>query len=42
MRRWLRNDFDNQCEWREMPEEVELASGVKIAIPKGELWLPQT
>lgn len=40
MRRWLRNDFDNQFEWREIPDEVELAPGVKIAIPKSELWLP--
>ena len=42
MRRWLRNDFDNQFEWREIPEEIELAPGVKIVIPKSELWLPST
>lgn len=40
MQRWLRNDFDNQFEWREIPDEVQLAPGVKITIPKSGLWVP--
>lgn len=32
--RWLKNDFVNEHEWREMPDEIELAPGIKIAIPK--------
>ncbi|MBF2025927.1 MAG: restriction endonuclease [Oscillatoriales cyanobacterium C42_A2020_001] len=38
--RWLKNDFVNESEWREIPEQVELAPGVTIKIPKRQLWLP--
>jgi hypothetical protein len=34
LRRWLRNDFINESEWREIPNEVEVAPGIRIAIPK--------
>jgi hypothetical protein len=34
LQRWLKNDYDNEEEWREIPNEIELAPGVKIKIPK--------
>ncbi|MGH7136710.1 MAG: restriction endonuclease, partial [Pirellulales bacterium] len=30
--RWMKQDFDNPSEWREIPESIELAPGVTIAI----------
>jgi hypothetical protein len=38
--RWLRNDFANEEEWREIPETIELAPGTKIAIPRPRIILP--
>jgi Restriction endonuclease/XPA protein C-terminus len=38
--RWMKNDFVNESEWREIPEQIELAPGVTIQIPKQQLWLP--
>jgi hypothetical protein len=38
--RWMKNDFMNEAEWREIPEKVELASGVTIQIPKQQLLRP--
>jgi len=40
MERWLRNDFDNPFEWREIPNEIEVAPGIKVEIPKSSLWRP--
>lgn len=40
MQRWLHNDFDNPFEWREIPDEIELAPGIKVVIPKKSLWVP--
>ncbi|BAU42442.1 restriction endonuclease [Leptolyngbya sp. O-77] len=37
--RWLKEDFTNEHEWREIPEEVELAPGIRIQIPKQKVWL---
>lgn len=34
LRRWLRNDFVNEAEWREIPDEIQLAPGIRIFIPK--------
>lgn len=34
LNRWMRNDFVNEAEWREIPEEIELAPGITIKIPK--------
>lgn len=39
LRRWLKNDFVNEYEWREIPDQIELAPGIHIAIPKQQLWL---
>ncbi len=30
LRRWLRNDFDNEAEWQEFPSKVTLTPGVEI------------
>lgn len=38
--RWMKNDFMNEAEWREIPEKVELVSGVTIQIPKQQLLRP--
>jgi RNA polymerase sigma factor (sigma-70 family) len=38
--RWMRNDFLNEFEWREIPDRIELAPGVSIQIPKKRMWLP--
>ncbi len=34
LKRWLRNDFINDAEWREIPAVLELAPGVTIALPR--------
>lgn len=34
LRRWLKNDFVNENEWREIPEQIELAPGIRITISK--------
>ena len=39
--RWLRSDFTNEAEYREIPEEITVAPGVTIAVPKQELWIPR-
>ena len=38
--RWMRNDFLNEFEWREIPDRIELAPGINVHIPKKQLWLP--
>lgn len=40
LRRWLQSDFANEAEWKEIPEEVELARGIRIVIPRPRLLLP--
>lgn len=40
LQRWLKEDFVNEHEWREIPDEVELAPGIRIQVPKENLWLP--
>jgi len=38
--RWMRHDFINEAEYREIPNEITVAPGVTIAVPKTELWIP--
>jgi hypothetical protein len=38
--RWMKGDYVNEAEWREIPSIIELAPGVTIAIPKKEIWTP--
>lgn len=38
--RWMQDDFVCEEEWREIPDQIELAPGVSISIPKKQLWLP--
>lgn len=37
LRRWLKEDFNNESDWREIPDEIELTNGVKIQIPKNRI-----
>ena len=37
LRRRLQNDFVNESESREVPDEVEVAPGIRIAVPKPRL-----
>lgn len=37
LKRWLRGDFVNEAEWREIPERIELAPGISISIPRPHL-----
>ena len=32
LKRWIRNDFSNEAEWREIPRTIELAPGVRIDV----------
>jgi len=41
LKRWIRNDFTSDQEWREIPAEIELASGVTIQVPRATLIKPQ-
>ena len=38
--RWLRNDFINEAEYREIPDSITLAPGVTVSVPKKDLWIP--
>lgn len=40
LRRWLNDDFENPCEWREIPNTIMLAPGIEISIPRPKLILP--
>jgi hypothetical protein len=42
LRRWLRDDYENEFEWREIPTKVKLAPGVEIEIPRQGLFVPKT
>ncbi len=37
LQRWLKNDFVNEYEWREIPDEIELTKGISITIPKPKI-----
>jgi len=41
LKRWLRNDFENESEWREIPESIEVAPGVRIFIPRKSVIVPK-
>jgi len=34
LRRWLRNDFLQEYEWRDLPRQIELCPGVVIKLPR--------
>lgn len=42
LRRWLRDDYENEFEWREIPTKVKLAPGVEIEIPRQGLFVPKS
>ena len=37
IKRWLEENFTTEEEFRELPEEIELAPGVKIKVPRPTL-----
>lgn len=40
LQRWLREDFVNEHEWREIPDQIELAPGIIVPVAKSKLLLP--
>ena len=42
LRRWLKDDYDNEFEWREIPVKVTLAPGVEIEISQQGLFVPRS
>jgi hypothetical protein len=40
LQRWLREDFINEHEWREIPNEIELAPGIMIPVVRPTIILP--
>lgn len=37
LKRWLKEDFNNEFDWREIPDEIELTDGLRIQIPKNKI-----
>ncbi len=37
LKRWIEDNFSSEEEWREIPDEIDLAPGIRIAIPKPKL-----
>jgi hypothetical protein len=40
LRRWLLEDFQNEAEWREIPQNIILAPGIEIIIPRPKIIVP--
>jgi hypothetical protein len=36
IRRWLENDFLDECDWRNFPDQIVVCPGVVISLPKGK------
>ncbi len=41
LKRWIKNDFTSDREWREIPEQIEVAPGMVIPIPRPTLTRPE-
>lgn len=37
LKRWLRDQFDSEFDWREIPDVISLAPGITVPVPKGRL-----
>jgi predicted Mrr-cat superfamily restriction endonuclease len=37
LKRWLKDQFDSEFDWREIPDFVSLAPGITVPVPKGRL-----
>jgi hypothetical protein len=37
IKRWLEDNFLDECDWREMPEFLEVCPGITIQLPQGPL-----
>lgn len=42
LKRWIKNDFINEHEWREIPDQIEVAPGRVILLPKTAIFRPNT
>jgi hypothetical protein len=40
LQRWLREDFVNDHEWREIPDQIELAPGIIVPVVRPKILLP--
>jgi HJR/Mrr/RecB family endonuclease len=38
--RWMRDDFGNVFDWREIPSSIVIARDIHIEIPKPKIWTP--
>jgi hypothetical protein len=34
LRRWISGRFVDICDWREIPDEIELCPGIRVEIPR--------
>lgn len=39
--RWLKNDFSNEAEYRDIPREIAIGPNLTIQTPVTELWVPR-
>jgi hypothetical protein len=37
LKRWLKDQFDSEFDWREIPDVISLAPGITVPVPKGRL-----
>jgi transcriptional regulator with XRE-family HTH domain/putative methionine-R-sulfoxide reductase with GAF domain len=37
LKRWLKDQFDSEFDWREIPDVISLAPGITVHVPKGRL-----
>lgn len=41
LKRWIRNDFTSDRDWREVPEQIDVAPGITIRVPSATLTRPE-
>jgi len=41
LKRWLEDRFGEEADWKEIPDQIELAPGVVLVVPKPRLYLPE-
>lgn len=37
LQRWLKDDFNNEFDWQEIPTEIELTSGIRVQVPSNRI-----
>ena len=38
--RWMKKDFNNEAEYKEIPDQITITKGLTIDVPKTQLWFP--